>query len=138
MGADLVDRAFEIRGDERAIGAHLGAPALVGAVQHGARLQQAVLDEPAERNARLAALGRRVDQLQVGDRLHLGDALLGDGDVVGIALQAAVVAAELPGDGAGGEIRSASCRESVVQALSDWVVAGFLNKKNYQNMKIYK
>src|SRR3546814_6687050 len=58
MGADLVDRAFEIRGDERAIGAHLGAPALVGAVQHGARLQQAVLDETAE-------IGRAQDRTTV-------------------------------------------------------------------------
>src|SRR3546814_15263615 len=69
MGAELVDRAFEVRGDERAIGAHLGAPALVRAVQHGARHQTAVLAQPAERKERLAALGWRMATPPVGDRL---------------------------------------------------------------------
>src|SRR3546814_10452168 len=64
VGADLVDRALEVGGDEGAVGAHLGAPALVGPVQHGARLQQAVLDEPAEGDARLRRSEEHTSELQ--------------------------------------------------------------------------
>ena len=72
-----------------------------GIAQHGAGLQQPRLDQHAERNPRLgtlAGLGRHVLGLQ---RRDLGDALAGDGGIVGIALEADEATAEAARDGAG-------------------------------------
>src|SRR5258707_10484144 len=55
LGRDGMDRAAMLGRNEAAIGAHPGAPAPPRVDQHLARLQQAALDEAAERDARRLA-----------------------------------------------------------------------------------
>src|SRR5215469_1510726 len=102
MGADLVDRAAAIGGDQRAVGAHLGGPAPVGAGEQRAGREIAALHEPAEGNAGLVALRGGGDDFEIGVGRSRAEALLGDGDIALVALDADIVAAEPLGDDAGG------------------------------------
>src|SRR4051794_18807588 len=96
--ADLVDRAAmlaqRIRRGQRAVGAHAGAMAPAGIAQHRAGLQQARLDQHAERDARLAALAGLGRDILGSERLDTGDALAGDRGIGLVALEADVMAAE--------------------------------------------
>ena len=86
--------AQRIRGRQRTVGAHAGVQLAARVGQDRAGLQQARLDQHAERDARLGALaglGRHVLGCQ---RLDLGDALARDGGIVGIAFEADEAAAE--------------------------------------------
>ena len=56
LGADLVDRTGAVADRQRAVGAHLGGPALLGVIEHGAGLHQAGVDQADEGDARLGAL----------------------------------------------------------------------------------
>src|SRR5205823_9812840 len=74
LGADMVDRAAGFRRDDGAVGAHPGGKAPTLVEQYSARADEAALDQRAERNALLAALGRGVHEIGIC-RLDLGAAL---------------------------------------------------------------
>ena len=117
LGADLVDRALAVGGDQGAVGAHLGAPALARAVEHGARLQQAALDQPAEGNARLLALGGV--STSSGSRGGWTLAIRSrPGGVVGLALEADPAAAQALGHGAGGAAAEEGIEHQLARAWS--------------------
>jgi hypothetical protein len=59
-GADLVDRAAHVRGDQRAVGAHARGMAAVQRVEGLAGRDQAAREQLAEGDARLGAPGRVV------------------------------------------------------------------------------
>src|SRR6185437_3089770 len=86
--------------DEGAVGAHLGGPAPPRVEEDGSRREEAALDEGAEGNPGLVALGGGVDQLGRA-WLDRGDALARQRRVFGVALDADEAAAEPLGDGPG-------------------------------------
>ena len=73
MGGDLVDRAGGVGAHQGAVGAHFRGLVLARALQHRAGRKQSALDHPAERHARLGALGfRHREDFGIGG-IDLGD-----------------------------------------------------------------
>ena len=68
-GADLVDRAAVVGGDDGAVGADPGRDMFARVGQHVAGLEQAAFDQRAERDARLGAFLRGGQQRDVAVRL---------------------------------------------------------------------
>ena len=94
MGCDAMDRTRRILADERTVRAHLGAEALVRAVQHRAGRQKPAFDHPAEGDAGFGAFRfRHLDRIVVR-RLDRGDARARDTGVIPVALDADKPAAE--------------------------------------------
>ena len=79
---------------ERAVGAHPGVVAAAGIAQHRAGLQQAGLDQHAERDARLRALARLGRHVVDQQRLDRRDPLAGGRGVGLVAFQSDEVPAE--------------------------------------------
>ena len=94
MRRDAMDGAGRIGADERAVGAHLGAMALVGAVQNRAGRKQPALDHPAERYAGLGAFGLGDFDRIVVRGFDGGDARTRKAGIFRIALDADEAAAE--------------------------------------------
>src|SRR3546814_18532914 len=120
-GTDLVDRPRRLPlAIEAAVDTHLRLPAALRIGQQRSRRDHAAFDERAERYARRGLRRHhRLHRAFVERQRHL-DALLGGGDIVILALDADIMAAEplrarARRAGAEEAIGRASCRESVVR-----------------------